>query len=88
MELRKGDTVLILAGKDKGKQGTIERVLRAKRQVVVGGINLMKRHLKPSSKHPSGGIIDLAAPMHQSKIKVITDEAEKPARAKKPAKKE
>lgn len=73
--LRRGLSVLILSGKDKGKQGKIEQILRPTNQVVVAGINLAKKHLKKSSKYPAGGIIDLALPLHQSKVKVLTDES-------------
>ncbi len=74
MELKKGNTVLILTGKDRGKQGTIEKVLRKEQKVVVGGLNIAKRHLKPSRQYPSGGIIEIPQPLNQSKVKVITDE--------------
>jgi large subunit ribosomal protein L24 len=86
MELRKGTSVIVLSGKDKGKKGTVERVLRSTHQVVVGGVNLAKKHLKKSSKYPSGGIIEIAIPLHQSKVKIVTDEAPETT-VKKPAKK-
>lgn len=72
MEIRRGDTVTILAGKDKGKQGPVESVLRAKHKVVVTGANIMKRHVKPNAKYPSGGIIEMAYPIDWSNVKVET----------------
>jgi large subunit ribosomal protein L24 len=87
MNLRKGDTVVILSGKDKGKKGTIDRVLTKKQSVVVAGMNMAKRHLKPSSKYPSGGIVDMTMPLHQSKVMVVTDETETPKTKKAPTKK-
>lgn len=75
MDIRRGDTVLVLSGKDKGKKGTVENINRTKQSVVVGGLNIMKRHMKPSSKYPSGGIVEIAYPIHQSNIKVVEGEA-------------
>lgn len=86
-ELRKGSSVVILSGKDKGKKGTVERVLRPTHQVVVGGINMAKKHLKKSSQYPAGGIVEIAIPLHQSKVKVVTDETPEKTPAAKPAKK-
>lgn len=78
MDIRKGTTVVILAGKDRGKTGTVERVLRDSREVVVTGLNIMKRHMKPSSKYPSGGIVEIAYPIDQSNVKVVDATEEKP----------
>lgn len=91
MVIRKGDTVAILAGKDRGKQGTVEKVLRAEHQVVVTGINIMKRHVKPNSKYPSGGIVETAFPIHQSNVALVNEDTDatqskkktKPAKASK-----
>ena len=71
MELHRNDTVIILSGKDKGKQGTIEKVMQKSQQVVVTGLNIMKKHAKPSNKYPSGGIVEIAYPLHQSKVKIV-----------------
>ncbi len=70
MKIRKGDSVVILAGKDRGKRGTVEKVMRQSHRVAVGGINMAKRHIKPSSKFPAGGIIELTVPMDWSNVKV------------------
>ena len=83
MKLRKGDTVTILAGKDRGKEGIVERVLARDEKVVVAGVNIMKRHSKPSRKYPSGGIVEIAYPIHQSNIKVVSDDANKAKTTKK-----
>lgn len=74
MKLLKNTKVQILAGKDKGKTGVVERVLREDSKVVVAGINIVKKHLKPSKQHPSGGIIEVSMPIHQSNVKVIDSE--------------
>lgn len=81
MKVKVGDKVKILAGKDKGKEGTIIKTLRNKDKVVVEGINMIKKHMKPSNTNETGGIFDTEAPIHVSNVKVIAEE-------KKPAKKE
>ena len=60
MHVKKGDTVLVLSGKDKGKEGKIIEALPKKAKVVVEGVNKVKRHTKPSQANPQGGIITLA----------------------------
>lgn len=73
MKLRVGTKVKILTGKDRGKEGSIERVMAKTERVVVTGLNLAKRHLKPSKQHPAGGIVETAMPIHQSNVKPIED---------------
>jgi large subunit ribosomal protein L24 len=79
-KLRKGDTVIVIAGKDKNKIGTIERVMPSENRVVVKGVNMVKKTLKRSSKNPSGGIIDLTAPIHASNVMLLDPNTNKPAR--------
>lgn len=81
MKVKVGDKVKILAGKDKGKEGTVIKTLRGKDKVVVEGINMIKKHMKPNNTNETGGIFDTEAPIHVSNVKVIAEE-------KKPAKKE
>ncbi len=78
--LKKGDTVLVIAGKDKGKRGVVERALPLTNKVVVAGVNIMKKHVKPSQKNPRGGIIEKSAPMNRSKVMVIDPTTDKPTR--------
>ncbi|MFL6623323.1 MAG: 50S ribosomal protein L24 [Sulfurifustis sp.] len=67
-KLRKGDQVIVRAGRDKGKRGTVLRVL-ADDRVVVEGVNIVKRHTRPNpQKNVTGGIIDKEAPIHRSNI--------------------
>jgi large subunit ribosomal protein L24 len=80
MLVRKGDTVVILAGKDRGKRGTVDRVMKDAQQVVVGGMNIAKRHMKPSSKYPSGGIVEISTPIHQSNVMVVNPDTDQPGR--------
>jgi large subunit ribosomal protein L24 len=71
MNLKKGDRVSILTGKDKGKEGKILQVLRKVERVVVEGINVVKRHQKPSNANQTGGIIEKEAPIHISNVKPL-----------------
>lgn len=76
-KFKKGETVLITMGKDKGKKGEIVRILPKLNQVVVKGINLYKRHVKPT-QNAAGGIVSLERPLPTSKISLI--DGDKPIR--------
>ena len=65
----KGDQVVVIAGKDKGKQGQVVRVLGDK--VVVEGVNLVKKHQRPNNENPQGAIIEKEAPIHVSNVQVL-----------------
>ncbi len=65
--LRKGDDVVVISGRDKGKTGSILRVIRSEDRVIVDGINIVKRHTRPSQAQP-GGIVDKEAPIHISNV--------------------
>ena len=82
MNVRTGDTVLVLSGKDRGKQGRIERVQRTKRGVgvVVTGVNVAKKHQKGRGRNRQGGIIDLPVPIHVSNVQVVCPNCNKPTR--------
>lgn len=69
--IKKGDIVLIITGKDKGKQGEVIRVLPATDRVVVSGISMRKHHLKPSKTQPRGGIVELPGSIHRSNVKWV-----------------
>ena len=71
MKVKVGDKVRILAGKDKGKEGTVTVTLKKKDKVVVSGINIIKKHMKPNAQNEQGGIISVEAPIHVSNVKVI-----------------
>ena len=68
MKLKKGDDVVVLAGKDIGRRGTITRVLPSDDKVIVDGINIVKRHTKPRGQVMQGGIIDKEMPIHVSNV--------------------
>lgn len=65
--LRKGDDVVVISGRDKGKTGSILRVIRSEDRVIVDGINMVKRHTRPSQAQP-GGIVNKEAPIHISNV--------------------
>lgn len=83
LNVKKGDTVLVLSGKDKGKQGKILQAMPAKDKVVVEGVNKIKRHTKPSQKAPNGGIIEKEAPLFASNVMVVCPACSKATRVAK-----
>ena len=80
MHVKKGDTVVVLSGKDKGKQGKIIAAMPKKGQVVVEDINKVKRHTKPNLKTPQGGILTKEAPLHACKVMLVCPACNKPTR--------
>jgi len=80
MKLRRDDMVMVITGRDKGKTGKIMRVIPKENKVVVEGINIFKKHTKPSTKVPKGGILDIIKPIDVSKLMVIDPKSGKPAR--------
>jgi large subunit ribosomal protein L24 len=78
--IRKGDLVQVIAGREKGKQGKVVRVLPKTERVVVEGMNMVKRHVKPNQKYPQGGIISKELPLHISNVMLFDAKAGKPTR--------
>jgi large subunit ribosomal protein L24 len=78
-KIKKGDRVIVLTGKDKGKTGNVVRVLPKDERVVVGGINIAQRHTKPTQGDPQGGIKNKEAPLHVSNVALV-DSKGKPTR--------
>ena len=68
----KGDKVRVITGKDKGKEGVVERVYSRQNTVLVQGLNMYKRHMKKSEKFPQGGVIDIPRTLHASNVMKIT----------------
>ena len=66
--LRKGDEVIVISGKEKGKKGKIKAILREENRVIVEGLNLVKRHMRPTPRNPGGGILEKEAPIHASNV--------------------
>ena len=80
MKLRKGDKVFVITGKDKGKTGSVSAVLPREDKVVVDGVNVVKRHTKPSQKHPQGGILEITKPIAVSKVMAVDPDTGAPSR--------
>ena len=78
-KIKKGDQVVVLTGKDKGRQGQVLRVLPKESRVVVRGINMVKRHTRPTQGDPQGGIKNKEAPLHVSNVAIV-DSKGKPTR--------
>ncbi len=78
--IKKGDTVYVNAGNDKGKTGKVLSVDTAKQRVIVEGINMVSKHTKPNAKQPQGGIIKQEAPVHVSNLNLIDPKSGKPTR--------
>ena len=87
MKVKVGDKVKVLAGIDKGKEGRVLVTLKKKDRVVVEGINIVKKHLKPGRTNETGGILETENPIHVSNVKVVTEE-KKAKTTKKSTKKE
>lgn len=80
--IRKGDTVIVISGEDKGKTGTVTRVFAEENKVVVSGINLIKRHTKPNPRAQQGGIIEREAPINASKVMLVDPKTGKGTRVR------
>lgn len=80
MKIKKGDTVLIIKGKDKGKTGKVIKALPKENRIIVEGLNLVKKHLKPKRAGEKGKIIEKPAPLHVSKVKLICPLCKKPTK--------
>ncbi|MEL7686528.1 50S ribosomal protein L24 [Citromicrobium bathyomarinum] len=81
-KIKKGDNVVVLSGKDKGKTGTVAKVLPKDGKVVVEGVNMIARHRKPSQANPQGGIDRYEAPMHIAKVAVADPKDGAPTRVR------
>ena len=81
-KIKKGDEVVVLSGKDKGRKGTVQTVMPKEGKVVVEGINVVARHRKPSQQNPQGGIDRFPAPMHLSKVAVADPKDGSPTRVR------
>ena len=81
-KIRKGDRVVILSGKDKGKTGEVVRSMPKESKVVVSGVNVAVRHRKPTQANPQGGLERKEAPLHVSKVAVADPKTGKPSRVR------
>jgi large subunit ribosomal protein L24 len=80
MKIKKGDRVKIITGKDKGKIGKVEKVIRAKGKALVDGVNVYRKHLKPRGEKNPGGIVDISKPIDVSNVVLICPNCNKPTK--------
>ena len=80
LHIKKGDTVYVNAGNDKGKTGKVLTVIPSENRAIVEGINMVSKHTKPNSKQPQGGIIKQEAPIHVSNLNLIDPQSGKATR--------
>jgi large subunit ribosomal protein L24 len=80
IHIKKGDTVYVNSGENKGQQGRVLEVIRKSNKAIVEGINLVSRHTKPNAKSPQGGILKKEAPVHISNLMLVDPASGKPTR--------
>ena len=80
MRIKKGDKVVVITGSDKGKEGTVSKVLPKENKVVVAGVNVKKKHQKPNQAQPEGKIIEKEAPIHVSNVALVDPKTNKPTK--------
>ncbi len=80
VHVRKGDTVVVITGKDAGKKGKVLEVSPKTGRVIVEGVNIVKRHTRPSRSMPQGGIIEKPAPIHSSNVMPFCSKCNRPVR--------
>jgi len=80
MKIKKGDTVQVLSGNDKGKTGEVLEVIPKQDKIVVKGVNIRKKHIKPKKQGDEGGIVAVECGIHSSKVNVLCSKCNKPAR--------
>ena len=80
LHIKKGDTVYVNAGEDKGKTGRVLKVLIEKNRAVVEGINMVTKATKPNAKNPQGGLVKMEAPIHVSNLQLLDPKSGKPTR--------
>lgn len=80
LKLRKGDKVMVIAGKDRGKSGKILRSFPRENRVLVEGVNIVKRHTRPTQKNPQGGIVERESPIHISNVMLVCPRCNQPTR--------
>ena len=79
-KIKTGDQVMVMSGKDRGRKGKILKVFRDKDRVIVEGVNIVKKRIKPSAENPQGGIIEKEAPIHVSNVMLVDPKTGEPTR--------
>ena len=80
LHIKKGDTVVVTAGNDNGRQGKVLEVIREKSRAIVEGVNMIKKHTKPNAENPQGGIVEKEAPIHISNLMLVDPKTGAPTR--------
>ena len=80
MKILKGDKVVVIAGKDKGKEGTVQAVYPKKNKVVVEGVNVHKKHRKPTQQTPEGSVVEIYVPIDASNVAIVDPQTKKATR--------
>lgn len=80
MKIKKNDNVMVIAGNEKGRTGKVLKVFPQKLRLIVEGVNVRKRHTKPTQKNPQGGIIEKEAPIHASNVMILDPKTGEPTR--------
>lgn len=75
-KIKSGDTVQVIAGDHKGTEGKVVKILKDKNKAIVEGVNMVKKHTKPSAQNPQGGIVEKEAPIHISNLSLLTKKGE------------
>ncbi|MDG5492461.1 50S ribosomal protein L24 [Psychroserpens sp. SPM9] len=75
-KIKSGDTVQVIAGDHKGTEGKVLKVLKDKNKAIIEGVNMVKKHTKPSAQNPQGGIVEKEAPIHMSNLSLLTSKGE------------
>lgn len=82
MKIKVGDNVRVITGSNKGKEGKVIKVLKKDNRVLIDGVNMIKKHVKPNRENETGGILEVEAPLHISNVKVVSKETKKEDKAK------
>eukprot|EP01156_Anaeramoeba_ignava_P010810 Anaeramoba_ignava/a4808_5.p2 GENE.a4808_5~~a4808_5.p2 ORF type:complete len:108 (-),score=1.01 a4808_5:249-572(-) len=80
LHIKKGDTVVVLSGNDKGQKGRVLEVIRKTDRAIVEGVNMIKKHTKPNAETPQGGIVEKEAPVHISNLMLVDPKTGEPTR--------
>lgn len=80
LHIKKGDTVMVIAGNYEGQKGRVLEIIRKTDRAIVEGVNMIKKHTKPNTEHPQGGIVEKEAPIHISNLMLVDPKTGKPTR--------
>jgi large subunit ribosomal protein L24 len=80
LKIKKGDTVVVITGKDKGKKGVVQKVITSEMKLVVEGVNVAVKHTKPSQMNPQGGRLPKVMPIHYSNVQLVDPKLDMPTR--------